>query len=57
MKYPEGTHREDMLSTDALEECYDLWASGAWLDDNVVYNLAEVMSHVGRLIGRNENRS
>lgn len=44
--YPEGTRRRDMLPADALNECYDQWHSGPSL------NCAEVMSHVGRLLGR-----
>jgi hypothetical protein len=48
--YPEGTHRDDMTPLDALTEAYDLWGSGAWPDENAVYNLAEVMDHVKRLI-------
>lgn len=35
----------------ALDECYDLWASGAWPDANALANLEEVMCHVGRLLG------
>lgn len=50
MRYPEGTHREDMLAGDALQECYDLWASGAWSDSNAEANLEEVMDHVKRLL-------
>lgn len=34
----------------ALAECHDLWASGAWPDDNAIPNLGEVMLHVERLV-------
>lgn len=50
--YAEGTHRDDMLPADALSECYDLYASGAWPAENAEANLDEVMSHLGRLLGR-----
>ena len=50
LNYPEGTHRDDMRPVDALTECYDMWASGAWDDRNAVYDLAEVMAHVGRML-------
>ena len=48
--YPEGTDRDDMLPGDALQECYDLWVSGAWPDVNAEANLEEVMMHVKRLL-------
>lgn len=50
MKYPSDTNREDMAPRDALTECLDLWGSGAWDDRNAVYDLAEVMGHVQRLL-------
>lgn len=50
--YKEGTHRDDMLPADALSECYDLWASGAWPESNAGPNLDEVMDHLARLFGR-----
>jgi hypothetical protein len=40
-----------MSAMDALSECYDLWAGGAWDDRNAVYDLAEVMDRVGKLLG------
>lgn len=51
-EYPEGTHRDDMDPTDALSECYDLWASGAWPESNSGPNLDETMQHLARLLGR-----
>jgi hypothetical protein len=54
--YPENTHREDMKPDDALRECYDLWASGAWPDSNAEPNLEEVMDHVKRLLDAAEPR-
>lgn len=45
--YPEGTTRNDMLPADALNECYTQWHDGV-----ANLNLAEVMKHVGRLLGR-----
>ena len=51
--YPEGTHRDDMSPIDALIECYDLWASGAWPESNSGPNLDETMDHLGRLLGEN----
>ncbi len=35
---------------EALAECHDLWANGAWPDTNAADNLTEVMDHVGRLL-------
>lgn len=35
----------------ALAECYDSWASGAWVDSNAVYDLAETMGHIQQLLG------
>ena len=52
--YPENTDRDDMAPLDALAECYDLWASGAWPDENAVYNLDEVMAHLSALLGGGE---
>jgi hypothetical protein len=52
--YPEGTHRDDMSPRDALIECYDLWASGAWDDRNAVYDLAEVMGLINHLVSSQE---
>lgn len=49
---PEPVDRDDMPPLDALTECLDLWGSGAWPDENAVYNLDEVMQHVDRLVGR-----
>lgn len=49
MKYPEGTHRNDMAPIDALYECLDMWARGAWSDENAVSNLDEVMAHLNRM--------
>lgn len=51
-RYPEDTHRDDMAPLDALSECWDLWGSGAWIDENAVYNLEEVMGIVAKLLGR-----
>lgn len=48
--YPEGEHRDDMEPMDSLSECYDLWASGAWPDDNALPNLEETMLHIERLL-------
>lgn len=45
---PEFEHRDDMPADDALWECYDLWASGAWDDRNAEYNLEEVEQHLAR---------
>lgn len=46
---PEGTHRDDMPADAALYECFDLWASGCWPDENAAANLEEVMTHLARL--------
>lgn len=46
----EPIDRMDMPPLEALRECYDLWASGAWRDDNAVYDLGEVMGYVNRLL-------
>ena len=45
---PEVEHRDDMAAPDALWECYDLWASGAWDDRNAEYHLEEVEQHLAR---------
>lgn len=42
------TSRQGGDPREALIECYDLWASGAWQDDNAVENLREVMQHVAQ---------
>jgi hypothetical protein len=42
--------RADMSPVDALDECLDLWASGAWPDENAAANLGEVMGYVGELL-------
>lgn len=34
----------------ALAECIDLWGSGAWSDSNAIYNLEEVMIHLGKFL-------
>jgi len=34
----------------ALVECHNLWASGAWPDENAIGNLEETMSHIGHLL-------
>ena len=48
--------RDDLLPTyrpeKALQECYDLWASGAWPDSNAQYNLEEVMGHIENLLNK-----
>lgn len=36
----------------ALTECHDLWASGAWPDENAAANLDEVMAHLEKLLFR-----
>lgn len=41
----------------ALRECHNLWASGAWPDENAVYNLEEVMQHVYSLLNRGTTMS
>jgi hypothetical protein len=38
----------------ALDECFDLWASGAWPDSNAKDNLDEVMAHLERLLKASE---
>lgn len=53
--HAEITHRDDMSPLDALTECHDMWASGAWDDRNAVYNLEEVMAHVRRLLPDDED--
>lgn len=48
MQYPEDTNRADMVPADALQECFDLWASGAWPDEVLADGLREVMHHLLR---------
>lgn len=45
---PEGTHRDDMEPIQALAECFDLWASGAWDSRNAEYDAEEVRRHLDR---------
>lgn len=49
------SHRDDMTPEDALEDCYDAWACGAWEQRNDTANLAEVMRHLARLFDKEEN--
>lgn len=46
----EGGERGDNAPEVDLFECYTLWASGAWDDRNATDDLAEVMSHIERLL-------
>ena len=41
---------------EALRECFDLWASGAWPDSNAEPNLAETMEHISGLIKEKQER-
>lgn len=40
----------DYNAEQALRECYDCWASGAWPDSNAIANLEETMLHVAKLL-------